>query len=475
MYNRRYDKKFLMLRQEVAGYSTGQKTPWGSCAIEIKNNKGTLNVKVQGLRNLTKQSYDIYMIGGQERSIYCKTLELDSKGQGEFSYAFAPDGIGEFGVAIEDIHTIAVIVDDGRDHQIAAPLVAYVGEKTDWKPYFQKANRIEKEMKVPTFLSNQKENIPQKTETIPTKESLPKPVEKIKEFPQAESPDKKVLLSFSVDNSKKSPYSGKRVTKPEPAEEVYVAKRTNPQNQNDLKVAENVELSISNPFMTMPWERKVFQEESPDTYHGSFRGLIEKFRKELTDLENEGIFTENDIKKIAEAGEVVDRSVDIKEIEVDIVDKYVGEAVDTLPAIVDKSVDTVDKKIGSTELSTKKMGITGNPKRFSTNKSSQLFKNHLKVQPFLETPDEVWTCITLDELLYIREIPIAWQRDLFFLYPMKKYGHLLYREENGEKFVAVPIEKKDVALFEKEAEMRAFQRFSPIQVGDIGYFVRSFS
>ena len=37
MYNRRYDKVFLMLRQETAGYAVGKRPPWGSCIMELKN------------------------------------------------------------------------------------------------------------------------------------------------------------------------------------------------------------------------------------------------------------------------------------------------------------------------------------------------------------------------------------------------------------------------------------------------------
>ena len=50
MYNRRYDKIFLMLRQDAIGYSVGKQMPWGSCVIEIKNGAGKIQITVQGLR-----------------------------------------------------------------------------------------------------------------------------------------------------------------------------------------------------------------------------------------------------------------------------------------------------------------------------------------------------------------------------------------------------------------------------------------
>ncbi len=39
MYNRRYDKAFIMLKQELGGFSLGQQSAWGSCVMELKNNR----------------------------------------------------------------------------------------------------------------------------------------------------------------------------------------------------------------------------------------------------------------------------------------------------------------------------------------------------------------------------------------------------------------------------------------------------
>lgn len=56
MYQRRYDKVYLMLRQETAGYGMGSRGPWGSCILEIKNGQGKLTVAVEGLRPLSMVS-----------------------------------------------------------------------------------------------------------------------------------------------------------------------------------------------------------------------------------------------------------------------------------------------------------------------------------------------------------------------------------------------------------------------------------
>ena len=62
MYNRRYEKVFLMLRQEVAGYALSKRPPWGSCIMELKNGKGKLHLTVQGLKPLKNGGYDVYVI-----------------------------------------------------------------------------------------------------------------------------------------------------------------------------------------------------------------------------------------------------------------------------------------------------------------------------------------------------------------------------------------------------------------------------
>ena len=72
MYNRRYDKVFLMLRQETAGYAVGKRPPWGSCIMELKNGTGRLMLYGAGLRPLR---YAVYLLAGKEGGIFCELHE----------------------------------------------------------------------------------------------------------------------------------------------------------------------------------------------------------------------------------------------------------------------------------------------------------------------------------------------------------------------------------------------------------------
>ena len=136
MYNRRYDKVFLMLRQETAGYAVGKRPPWGSCIMELKNGTGRLMLTVQGLRPLR---YAVYLLAGKE-SIFCGELHPEKKeGHAELKWAFNPDAVGE-GKRAEDFHTVLILAEEGG---CSAPLAAYFGEKTDWKAIFQPQKKAE--------------------------------------------------------------------------------------------------------------------------------------------------------------------------------------------------------------------------------------------------------------------------------------------------------------------------------------------
>ena len=93
MYHRRYDKVFLMLRQETAGYALAKRPPWGSCVMELKNGMGRLQLNVQGLRPL-RGGYEVYVLAGEE-SILCGSLQPDAKeGHAEMKWDFSPDAVG---------------------------------------------------------------------------------------------------------------------------------------------------------------------------------------------------------------------------------------------------------------------------------------------------------------------------------------------------------------------------------------------
>lgn len=132
MYQRRYDKVYLMLKQETTGYSTA----WGSCVMEIKNGQGTLQISVQGLLSQKGLCYKVYGLLAKDMEctgIFCGDLALSQKGQCDLTWAFDPDDMGD-GYQAEDLFAVAIITEQ-QGRQIA-PLVAYFGQKREWLSVF---------------------------------------------------------------------------------------------------------------------------------------------------------------------------------------------------------------------------------------------------------------------------------------------------------------------------------------------------
>ena len=311
MYNRRYEKVFLMLRQETAGYGIGKRQPWGSCVMELKNGSGRLHLTVQGLKPFL---YEVYVMAGEE-SVFCGELRPeDREGRGELKWDFAPDDVGE-GKKAEDFHTVIILAEGG-----SAPLTAYFKEKRNWKQDF-----------------------------LPRK--------------------------------KEEPLHGEEV--------LIAAEKQEEQEKTFEKVAE-------------------MQKES---YHGSFQGLLAKFRQELEELEETGVLTEEETARIRSVGEEPQVKVQGK-------------------------------------------------------KGKELFASNLEMDPFGDGAG--WKQISLEEICLLSQIPLKWQKEFFFLLPWRKYHHLILREE--EKGVWLGLPGQFNAADAADAHTFGFHEFRNTE-GDWGYWM----
>ena len=298
MYNRRYEKVFLMLRQETAGYAIGKRPPWGSCVMELKNGKGRLHLTAQGLKPFC---YDVYVLAGEE-SIFCGQLWPEKKeGRCELKWDFDPDRFGE-GKRAEELHTVLIIAEG-----MSAPLTAYFGEKRDWRNIF----------------------IPKKQ---PLQEELVEAAKEEQAVPVEEKQEEQIVLAAE--------------------------KQEEPQDTNG-KIAEA-------------------QKES---FHGSFQGLLAKFRQELEELEETGILTKEETEHIRSMGEAV-------------------------------SVEAEEKNTGEIALAAEELSPFGDGK--------------------------VWKRISLEEMVLFSEVPLGWKKEFFFLLPYRKYHHLILREQEDGIWLGVP-------------------------------------
>ena len=335
MYNRRYDKVFLMLRQETAGYAIGRRMPWGSCIMELKNGMGRLMLTVQGLR---PHCYTVYALAGEE-SLFCGEMHPEGQeGQCTLQWDFHPDALGESGATAEDLHTVVLLAEDGMGGY-SAPLTAYFGEKRDWR-------------------------------------AILKPREK-------------------------------RQT--EPPKQTELPKQTEPLKQTEKPMTES--------------------------YHGSFQGLLAKFRQELEHLEETGVLTAAETKIIHAAGDAGQITQEQKNM--------------------DASCDAMHEVVEEGEQETEK-----------SERQADSFGQNRELEPFGDGVP--WKCLFLEELTLLSQIPLRWQKEFFFLLPYRRYHHLILRQAENGYWLGLPGAYS--AEEEREAQTFGFREFRRVEA-DWGYWM----
>lgn len=138
---RRYDRFFIMFKQELQGYSIDGREPNGYCKIEIRDGKGRANTYMQGLKPLKDGSmYRVYLIAVQgDKALGVSTgwLDIDNKGRGECRWEFNPDNLDGTGLAIEDFNVGAIILKGNNIKEMIAPIVGYKDKEVIWKNGFR--------------------------------------------------------------------------------------------------------------------------------------------------------------------------------------------------------------------------------------------------------------------------------------------------------------------------------------------------
>ena len=427
MYNRRYDKVFLMLRQETAGYSMGQRAPWGSCVMEIKNGIGRINLTVQGLRPIRRGRYAVYAIAGErekQNNFFCGVLMPDAAGHGELKWDFNPDDLEGKDVTAEDLNTVAILAE--ADGGFSVPLSAYFGEKVEWRTYFKKTTSKKESNKV---LKKTKE--PSKDATLVAAEAV------AVDMPSFELPK----INWKKDEPK--------VESAKPIEE----KKESHQAEQKKESAKSA-------------------VQKKESYHGSFRGLLEKFRQELDELQDTGVFSNKEMERIERAGrrnlqkEAVSEAVNIMPIEEETVETIENIAVDT----PEDTVEAVEENKVEEAVEENEVAVEENEAEVAVDIPEKylMLKENTDIYPFEEetTP---WKCISLEEMVLLDDIPLSWMKDYFFLIPMKKYHHFIWKPEVEGYSFGVP--GMDTSEDRAKAEKLGFSKFKKMQNGDLGYWI----
>lgn len=431
MYQRRYDKTYLMLRQESSGYGIGHRAPWGSCIMEIKNGIGQLRLQVQGLIPLHSKEYMVYALAEKEQechAICCGQLAIDKHGTGMLTWEFSADDLDGI-YQVEDLFAITILTPSGD--QMAAPLTAYFGTPRKW------LSRL---------------HLPQSTEQVDliAAEAAVRPA-MLLDTPEPPTTKNKTALPFADS-----------VIKPQTTAE-----------QTETKAG-----------------------ESSTSYHGNFRGLLQKFRQEMQDLTDMGILSKEESSRIlgyrskdatvCSANQTTreqEQETSTKEENTDTLSQEMvsQDTSDNLTSVQETlsqqcMCDTIPEQVISSEESTSDMATETTemqetvslPQPQNNPQSEQeqtraraaalqnctpeaeaspcpqdtffaaleILRSRPAMTPFSDKC--TWRCITLQDLVLFPAVPLYWQKEPFFLLTMAKYGHLLLRREGEHFLLGVP-------------------------------------
>lgn len=415
MYNRRYDKHFVMMRQEMSGFSIGQRPAWGSCIMEIKNNKGRITATIQGLKKLNdNREYTLYVIGGKggkSGGISCGTIEVDQFGKGELRWDFDPDNICGTSLTVEELHTVAILAGEQQKYGLTAPVVGYFGEKVNWKGNFQELAK----------------KIPSASE--PTQAIQPK-----SEKPAASIKEQKNSQKVAMKEHTLVAAEATVLEKPEKVKEESTQVHTN----------EAIAPAMAEAVLPRKEPRSNFQE--------NFKNMLIQFQKELSELEKHGVLTPKDMEKINAAGQVPPVKAPASEI---------SKAQESPKELAKESPKTPKAPVEvATQTSTvKEEGEVLEKKQEPLSDLEYIFQKNDAILPFVGN-DFSWRCISMEELAVLPKKYIAFMRDIFFIHSYRKYKHfILGRNKEGKISLGLPshYNPKD----EKWAKQLGFHTFKP--------------
>ena len=391
-----------MLRQELNGFSMGQQPAWGSCIMELKNKKGKLFVTVQGLKKLADdRTYEFFVIGGMGtamRGVSCGNIFVDQYGKGELKWEFDPDEIGQSCFCVEQLHTVALLVKGG--YGLTAPLAGYFKEKVSWQKQFQE-EKEKKDLRAAEAILAQP---PKKENKIEKSEQ--KREEKITQIHKQDMQETKKEME---------------------------KQKTEPQN-----------------FITIEDIRKETnkkEENTESTFQKNFKNMLLNFKKELEQLEQKGVLTQEDRKKIAQAD-----AMTVKKEETSVV------------------TDKKDLNENKEETS-----IVAGKKDLNENKEiTYILEHNDDIYPFEEK--DRWKSIALEELAVLPLDALKMMHHSFFILAYRKYKHFIFQKTaEGEYYIGVPDQYQPQTR--REAQQLLFSTFEPckketMKVGCYGYWIR---
>lgn len=407
-----------MLRQELNGFSMGQQPAWGSCIMELKNKKGKLFVTVQGLKKLADdRTYEFFVIGGMGtamRGVSCGNIFVDQYGKGELKWEFDPDAIGQSCFCVEQLHTVALLVKGG--YGLTAPLAGYFKEKVSWQRQFQE-EKEKKDLRAAEAILAQPPKKENKTE-----KSEQKKEEKITQIHKQDMQETKKEMEKQKTES-----------------------------QNFITI-EDIRKEV-----------KKKEEKTESVFQKNFKNMLLNFKKELEQLEQKGVLTQEDRKKIAQAD-----AMTVKKEETSVVadKKDLNENKEQASVVTNKKDWNENKEQAS---------VVADKKHLNENKEiTYILEYNDDIYPFEEK--DRWKSIALEELAVLPLDALKMMHHSFFILAYRKYKHFIFQKTaEGEYYIGVPDQYQPQTR--REAQQLLFSTFEPckketMKVGCYGYWIR---
>lgn len=458
---RRYDRFFIMFKQELNGYSIDGREPNGYCKIEIRDGHGRASTYIQGLKPLRDGSmYRVYLIssqGNKSLGVPAGWLNIDNRGRGECRWEFNPDNLDGTGLAIEDFNISAIIVKGDKINELLAPIVGYKDREVLWKNGFKdfsvyksKESSQNESLSYDDSMTVQKNRIQKKSDAESNlklhREQSNLKSDEIK-YESMDLNSKKVDIKSNMDTeSVETPTES--ITKREAAN--VIPKNVEEKKVNNVNPKENA--VKKEPIHIKPKEN-----------------LIDKKIEEVTPVKRP--IEEKPIKDIgnAEKSKSPKEEISPHKIFNDMVNKFYAE-MEELEKY--KILSPEDTKILD-------LGMENKKYEQDIDDIEYMFKNNEKIIPF-ERPNRAiqWIKIAPFELVTLNLHPWTYIKHQFINASWKKYRHLIlgrYSQNGNYNYIlGVPDTYDDRA--KPIANNLGFNKFVCVrgrifQKGDMGYWI----
>lgn len=490
MYNRRYDKVFVMLRQETNGFASGHRPAWGSCVMEIKNGKGRITATVQGIKKLTdNRYYALFVVAGKmgvSDGICCGKLEVDDYGRGELKWDFDPENVGSTGYGIEEIHTLAILVRGKENYGLTAPLAGYFNEKRNWQKHFKEYRPKVKEETVFVNEERKKEE-PEEKEPIIVREEKGEQEENLVVMSKEEKAEQEENLVIMPKEEKE-----------EQEENLVVVPMEEKSEQEETISIPSISIGATGgdalPFPETKSGEDIFAAEAVCLMEDAVEEAAAHHTSSLQSELNQEECFEEEVKE--EIKEQEPKKVEEPKAEEEMKREDVEELKDSTLQGEEESTDfhknfkgllmnfqnELEKleKIGvftpedrhRIEMAGEGEGLS--KKEREENKFDVLFMEHTAIEPFADE-NGWWKCIAMEELILLPLDCLFMMKHNFFRLSFRKYKHYIFGKRDSGYYLGIPdrYEPENKRL----AEKLGFLTFEPykghsVEKGCPGYWLQ---